>query len=503
VTFTHGKLADAMNLSEEVAGISRLGPNGELLVEVGVSLPERGLWPIPPGDSKEATVRGPVLIGSSPYLLVGAHLFGESPGRVGADIVVFKIDRLRQIVTDYTGLGITGETVLGVPEGEQIHLFFPSRRMGSATIEAVSRESSLGFTLEKSKRNQSGIAIQQDVADTPVIIAFSPVNGAEWGIVVKMDAEELYLSINHQIVLIAIAILALMLLGTFGTVLLLRPLTGALHKEILVRKKAEKEIMQHRDHLEELVSKRTGELEASNRELESYSYTIAHDLRSPLRSIAGFSQILQEDAGHKLNADEKDCFERIITASKRMAELIDDILELGQVTRSETQYTEVDLTALAKATVERLCPAGENREVDWKIQEGLVAVGDIKLLALLLDNLLGNACKYSSRKTHAHIEFGSTVVEEGGDENSVYFVRDNGVGFDMQYVDKLFKPFHRLHSDVVFEGTGIGLATVQRIIHRHGGHIWAEAEPDKGATFYFTLPNAERMSGGNSKASCN
>jgi len=244
----------------------------------------------------------------------------------------------------------------------------------------------------------------------------------------------------------------------------------------------------HRTRLEEQVAKRTAELSTANKELESYSYSIAHDLREPLRSITGFSQILQEDIGHKLNAEENEHFERIVSAGKRMAELIDDILELSRVTRSEVQYTKVNLSALAKAAVERLCLTDENHGIDWQIQEDLTAFGDKNSLAFLLDNLLGNACKYSGKKPRARIEFGSTIVEEGGENSSAYFVRDNGVGFEMQYIDKLFKPFYRLHNDATFEGTGIGLAIVQRVIHRHGGRIWAEAEVGKGATFYFTLP---------------
>ena len=250
----------------------------------------------------------------------------------------------------------------------------------------------------------------------------------------------------------------------------------------------QKEINEH-EHTEEKLRQQAVELRESNNELESYSYSIAHDLRSPLRSIISFSQIIEEEAGHKLNTEEKEYFERIVTASKRMAELIDDILELGRITRSELQYTEVDLSALAKVAVERICMASEHREIDLQIQENLTALGDKRLLALALDNLLGNACKYSSMKNHVHIEFGSTVVNKGNKESLTYFVRDNGVGFDMKYADNLFKPFHRLHNNELFEGTGIGLATVQRIIHRHGGKIWAEAEVGKGASFYFTLGN--------------
>ena len=242
-------------------------------------------------------------------------------------------------------------------------------------------------------------------------------------------------------------------------------------------------LRQQSQELQYRVAEQTAGLERSNRELESYSYSIAHDLRAPLRSITGFSQILQEDAGPKLNAEEKEHFERIINASKRMAELIDDILQLGRVTRNELHRTEVDLTALAKASVERVCLVGESRQIDWQIQEGLTIFGDDRLLALLLDNLLGNAYKYSSKETHACIEFGSACI----DGSLSYFVKDNGVGFDMKYAGQLFTPFHRLHARGDFDGSGVGLATVQRIIDRHGGRVWVEAEVNVGATFYFTL----------------
>lgn len=247
------------------------------------------------------------------------------------------------------------------------------------------------------------------------------------------------------------------------------------------------EINQHEQTEYELERQATV-LQEINRELEAFSYSLSHDLRAPLRSITGFSQIILEEAGHKFNKDENEYFQRILVASDRMAELIDDMLDLARVTRSDVHHDIVDLSSLATGTMKRLMITDENRQVDWHIQEGLTAFGDKKLLTLMFDNLLDNAYKYSANNEHARIEFGNkTIVDENNVERRVYFVKDNGIGFDMQYANKLFKPFHRLHKDPSFEGTGVGLATVQRIIHRHLGRIWAEAEPGKGACFYFTL----------------
>lgn len=269
--------------------------------------------------------------------------------------------------------------------------------------------------------------------------------------------------------LVVFSILLVAILG----LLLQRTAVRPLQQEIIERQKTE-EKLQHQ----------TDELLTINKEVETLSYSLSHDLRSPLRSIAGFSQILQEDAGHKLTAGEADDLKRIISASNRMAELIDDMLRLGRVTRSELETDEVNFAALAENTVEQLGYAGDIREIKWTIESGLSAVGDKKLLALLVDNLLGNAWKYTSKTAKANIEFGMTQR----DGENVYFVKDNGVGFDMQYAEKIFGAFQRLHREEDYPGTGIGLATVQRIVHRHGGRIWAEAAEGQGATFFFTLP---------------
>ena len=224
-------------------------------------------------------------------------------------------------------------------------------------------------------------------------------------------------------------------------------------------------------------------LEAANRELESFSYSVSHDLRAPLRVIDGFSQALLEDYAEKLDREGKDHLQRVRAATQRMGELIDDMLNLSRVTRREMRSESVNLSAIAQAIAAELQRSQPERRVEFVIAEGMVANGDKGLLKVALENLLGNAWKFTGKRSEANIQFGMT--EHQG--NRVYFMRDNGSGFDMAYADRLFGAFQRLHDSHEFSGTGIGLATVQRVVHRHGGQIWAEAEVAKGATFYFTL----------------
>lgn len=228
---------------------------------------------------------------------------------------------------------------------------------------------------------------------------------------------------------------------------------------------------------------RESELNALNKELEAFSYSVSHDLRAPLRAIDGFAKILQEDHGKQLDQEGHDCTERIRKAAQRMAALIDDMLNLSRITRGDVTRTHVDLSALAKDAAEMLQARAPERKAEFEITPGVTANCDPRLLCIALDNLIGNAWKFTSKRAPAHIEFGQKQVNG----SNAYFVRDNGVGFDMAYADKLFGAFQRLHDTREYPGTGIGLATLQRIIHKHGGHVWAEAEPEKGATFYFTL----------------
>jgi PAS domain S-box-containing protein len=250
-------------------------------------------------------------------------------------------------------------------------------------------------------------------------------------------------------------------------------------RDILESKRVEGQI----NDLYEDLERRAQELSAANRELEAFAHSVSHDLRSPLRRIHGFSQALLEDYKDSLDERGKEYLERLHTSSKQATQLIDDLLVLSRITRAEMRRQRVDLSAIAEATASELQKTTPERQVKISIQEGMTAKGDSHLLQVLLANLLDNAWKFTSHQAASRIEFG-TMRTRG---RNVFYVRDNGAGFDMAYADKLFGPFQRLHSQAEFPGTGIGLATVQRIVFRHGGQIWAEGEEGKGATFYFTL----------------
>jgi PAS domain S-box-containing protein len=259
-------------------------------------------------------------------------------------------------------------------------------------------------------------------------------------------------------------------------------------RDITARKQAEAEIHRLNADLEQRVRDRTVQLDALNHDLEMFNASVSHDLHAPLRRIDSFVDALRDDYAMLLDADGLQLFQHIGASTQRMHELIDALLALSRVSRQELQWQVVDLSALAHQMATELQHSHPTRQVDWVIAEGLTTHGDPRLLHIVLDNLLGNAWKFTANHPQACIELGRQTAPDG---TSVWFVRDNGAGFDMALVDRLFAAFQRLHRDTEFPGTGIGLATVQRIIHRHGGRVWAEGAVHQGATFSFTLPGGD------------
>jgi PAS domain S-box-containing protein len=254
-------------------------------------------------------------------------------------------------------------------------------------------------------------------------------------------------------------------------------------EDITEQKRAEQEILRLNASLEQRVRERTEQLEAANKEMAAFAYSVSHDLRAPLRGIDGWSAALLEDCGEQLDARAREYLERVRAETRRLGTLIDEMLRLSQVTRAEMGREPVDLTRLATAIAGRLHETAPKREMEFVVESGLRVSGDAQLLEIALTNLLDNAVKFTGPRPHARIEFG----RQDGHSEDVFYVRDNGVGFDMAYAGGLFGAFQRLHKASEFPGTGIGLATAQRVIRRHGGRMWAEGEVEKGATFYFTM----------------
>ncbi len=250
------------------------------------------------------------------------------------------------------------------------------------------------------------------------------------------------------------------------------------------------ELRKSHDELEQRVAERTRELVSTNRELEAFSYSVSHDLRGPLDSLNGFTYVLVKQYGARLDPQARELIDHIRSSGKRMTELIDDLLNLSRVTTSVMHAEAVDLAAIARSIMEELCRTAPDRKLEFVAPEKEEVHGDARLLRIVLDNLLRNSWKYTSRQDHARVEFGKIML----DGQAAYYVKDDGSGFDPRQADRLFQPFHRLHSAAEFPGNGVGLATVRRIVQRHGGEVWAQGALGKGATFFFTL-GSPRTSG--------
>jgi signal transduction histidine kinase len=431
----------------------------------------------------------------------------ESGQTIGIIINAYNQEIINDITSNREGMGNSGEIVIGLKEDGTIQFINTLKYThGATTTLKIPLNDEAAEPMRLALEGKYGTIIGHDYRDINVIAAYRYIPSIGWGLVAKMDKAEAFgpLTVlrNIAIVLGGVSSIAVILVGISFSISTSRPinrLTAAAKKISNGNYDYSVEIDRHDEigalavSFNSMTSKLTHEINEQekaearltglNKELEAFCYSVSHDLRAPLRGIEGFSRALEEDYADKFDLQGKDYLRRICTASHKMDNLITDLLDLSRITRSKMKHEKVDLSALVKSKALELQETEPERQVEFVIAEGDCTDGDTKLLKIAIDNLMDNAWKFTGKHSQARIEFGISLQ----DGESVYFISDDGVGFDMTYADKLFGAFQRLHSITEFEGTGIGLATVNRIIQRHGGNIWAEGEIGQGAKFCFTL----------------
>ena len=429
---------------------------------------------------------------------------GETAGII---INAYNEEIIDKITNRREGMGNSGEIVIGHRDGDYIQFINSLKYSSDSSINSKVRlDEKAAEPMRLALEGKHGTIIGHDYRDINVVAAYQYIPSIGWGLVAKMDKTEVFAPLtmlrNIAILLGGVSSIAVTVVGIAFSISTSKPINRLTvaserisdgnydHKVEIDRND---EIGALANSFNNMTSKLTHEisehkkaeirLTGLNTELEAFCYSVSHDLRAPLRGIDGFSRALEEDHADKLNLEGRDYLKRICAASHRMENLITDLLDLSRITRSKMNYKEVDLSALVKNKALELQETDSERQVEFVIEEGRCAEGDTNLLKIAIDNLMNNAWKFTGKHSQARIEFGMSLQ----DGKSVYFISDNGVGFDMAYADKLFGAFQRLHSLAEFEGTGIGLATVNRIIQRHGGSIWADGEIGRGAKFCFTL----------------
>ena len=431
----------------------------------------------------------------------------ESGQTIGIIINAYNQEIINDITSNREGMGNSGEIVIGLKEEGTIQFINTLKYTpDTATTLKISLNDEAAEPMRLALEGKYGTIIGHDYRDVNVIAAYRYIPSIGWGLVAKMDKAEAFAPLtvlrNIAIILGGVSSIAVILVGISFSISTSRPinrLTAAAKKISNGNYDYSVEIDRHDEigalavSFNSMTSKLTHEINEQekaearltglNKELEAFCYSVSHDLRAPLRGIEGFSRALEEDYADKFDLQGKDYLRRICTASHKMDNLITDLLDLSRITRSKMKHEKVDLSALVKSKALELQETEPERQVEFVIAEGDCTDGDTKLLKIAIDNLMDNAWKFTGKHSQARIEFGISLQ----DGESVYFISDDGVGFDMTYADKLFGAFQRLHSITEFEGTGIGLATVNRIIQRHGGNIWAEGEIGQGAKFCFTL----------------
>ena len=492
LAFTRPILTDALNKTDEVVGITRLDPAGEPIAAVGEPISQR-LRPIPESTSRQAVLRGPVSVEGEDRLVVGAPILNRRFERVGTDVVLFKVDPLERMVRDYTGLKETGESILGHVTGEGVRIFFAPRRASIPHDRALPAGSALARAVANGAGQKQGILSSGEDGDRAAVIAYGPVAGVPWGLVVRMDKREVYADVRGQAYTMAGVLLAFIALGTFGMVCLLRPLTGRillhadeLQEQIDGKTAALQDELGERHHAEAELRRTAEELARSNEELEQFAYVASHDLQEPLRMVSSYVQLLARRYRGKLDSDADEFIHFAEDGATRMQTLINDLLAYSRVRTRGHEFEPTDSRAVLDVVLVNLQERIRESGAEVTCGELPVVLADRTQLGQLLQNLVGNALKYrrdAAPRVHVSAEPDGSLWR--------FAVRDNGIGIETEYLERIFVIFQRLHGRGEYPGTGIGLAVCKKIVERHGGRIWVESTPGEGSTFYFTLPERE------------
>jgi signal transduction histidine kinase len=480
---------------------------------------------------------------------VFAPIFDQRGVFAGELVFEMDMDTVNNLILDNAGLQETGETVIGKKAGDDVMLINPTRHAPYVSLgKIIKRADIAGEPIFMATHGESGSGYAVDYRGARVVAVWRHIPSLNWGLSVKMDVSEAFAPIAAMRNVAVIFLIAMIIIGGFVIYMIARAvsrpivrltqtarditagdlsaraasgpsgeigelgryfnemtdrlteanlslerrageleaLNARLTEDILRRETAEDAVRLLNAQLEQRVTDRTAQLEAANRELEAFSYSVSHDLRAPLRSITGFSELLKKKAYDVVDEKGRHYLDVVSEAALQMGRLIDDILSFSRMSRTEMMESTVNLVTIVKEVIKAIEDNIDDRNISWRIDALPEVKGDVAMLRLALMNLISNAVKFTKDREEAVITIG-TMEHEG---EAVCYVKDNGVGFDAKYADRLFNLFQRLHRADEFPGTGVGLANVRRIIERHGGRTWANGAPGKGATFYFSLPKA-------------